>query len=221
MIKRLIFDVDGTLIQGVNFVASVEQTLKRIGVYSDEAVRLFLQGIKTYEQMYDNYNIVDYTTHMGNAIHRKMPQEFVTVFFEELKTCIPPRNQLLIDTIQRLAQRYELVLLTNYFVESQLNRLNNMGIGQYFQECYGEHKIKPNKEAYLSACGDKKSNECVMIGDDIYLDITRAKQEGLNTILVNSKEITVDANIGIMVKSVEEISKKLIDKIEDRFMERE
>ena len=73
----------------------------------------------------------------------------------------------------------------------------------------------------MSACGDKKPNECVMIGDDIYLDITRAKQEGLNTILVNSKEITVDANIGIMVKSVEEISKKLIDKIEDRFMERE
>jgi len=215
MIKRLIFDVDGTLIRDVNFVSSVEQTLKRLGVYSDEAVKLFLQGIKTYEQIYDNYNVKDYTKHMGEAIHREMPQEFVSTFFEELKMCIPPRNQLLIDTVQRLSQRYELALLTNYFAESQLNRLNNMGIGQYFQGCYGEQKIKPYKDAYIAACGDKKPSECVMIGDDIYLDITRAREEGLNTIWVNSKGITVDTNVGITVKSVEEISKRLIDRIEE------
>ena len=215
MIRRLIFDVDGTLITGVNFVNSVEQTLKRIGAYSDETVRMFLQGIKTYEQTHDNYNVKDYTKHMGEAIHREMPQEFVSTFFEELKMCIPSRNQLLIDTVQRLSQRYELALLTNYFAESQLNRLNNMGIGQYFQGCYGEQKIKPYKEAYLTACGDKKPSECVMIGDDIYLDITRAREEGLNTIWVNSKGINVDTNVGLTVKSVEEISKRLIDRIEE------
>lgn len=33
MIKRLIFDVDGTLIQDVNFISSVEETLKKLGVY--------------------------------------------------------------------------------------------------------------------------------------------------------------------------------------------
>lgn len=220
MIKRLIFDVDGTLIRDVNFISSVEQTLKRLGVYSDEAVKLFLQGIKTYEQVYDNYNITDYTKHMGDTIHREMPQGFVSVFFEELKTCIPPKNQLLIDTIHGLSQRYELALLTNYFAESQLNRLNNMGIGQYFKECYGERKIKPNKEAYIAACGDKRADECVMIGDDVYLDIIRARQEGLNTIWVNSRGITADANVGITVKAVEEISKRLIDRIEERMEER-
>lgn len=207
MIKRLIFDVDGTLITGVNFVSSVEQTLKRTGAYSDETVRMFLQGIKTYEQTHDNYNVKDYTKHMENAIQRKLPKEFVSIFFEELKICIPPKNQLLIDTMQKLSQRYELALLTNYFAESQLNRLNNMEIGQYFQECYGEQKIKPYKEAYLSACGDKKPRECVMIGDDIYLDITRAREEGLNTIWVSSKGINIDKNVGLIVKSVEEISK--------------
>ena len=52
-----------------------------------------------------------------------------------------------------------------------------MKIGKYFSECYGEKLIKPNKQAYLSACGNKNPSECVMIGDDIYLDIIRAKQE--------------------------------------------
>lgn len=214
MIKRLIFDVDGTLIQGVDFILSVSKTLKKIGCYSEENVKLFFNGINTYEQLYDNYNLIDYTQHMENAINKKLPENFVQTFFDELKTCIPPRNELLIDTIHKLSQKYELVILTNYFAQSQLNRLNNMGIGKYFSECYGEKIIKPNKQAYLSACGNRKPNECVMIGDDIYLDITRAKQEGLNTIFVNSKKIEVKPEIGLVVNSVEEISKKMISSFE-------
>ena len=214
MIKRLIFDVDGTLIQGVDFILSVSKTLKKMGCYSEENVKLFFNGINTYEQLYDNYNLIDYTQHMENAINKKLPENFVQTFFDELKTCIPPRNELLIDTIHKLSQKYELVLLTNYFAQSQLNRLNNMGIGKYFSECYGEKIIKPNKQAYLSACGNRKPNECVMIGDDIYLDITRAKQEGLNTIFVNIKKIEVKPEIGLVVNSVEEISKKMISSFE-------
>ena len=215
MIKRLIFDVDGTLIRDVNFTSSVEETLKKIGIYSKENVESFLKGIKSYEEIYDNYNIMDYTEHMGKVLNRKLPSNFVSTFFEELKMCIPTKSEILTDTIHRLSEEYELVLLTNYFAQSQLNRLNNMGIGKYFKECYGEHNIKPNKNAYLDACGDKKTSECVMIGDDIYLDNMRAKQEGLNTIFVNSKGIEVNPNIGIIVSSVEEISPKLITRLQE------
>lgn len=130
--------------------------------------------------------------------------------------CIPPKSEILIYTIRKLSEEYELVLLTNYFAQSQLNRLNNMGIGKYFKECYGEQLIKPYRNAYLDACGDKKTSECVMIGDDIYLDIIRAKQEGLNTIFVNSKGIEVNSNIGTTVSSIEEISPKLISRLEKR-----
>lgn len=220
MIKRLIFNVDGTLIQGINFTSSVEETLKRLGVYSEESVKLFLNGIKTYEKLYDNYNVRDYTQHMGNAINKRLSENFVSTFFDELKMCIPSKNEHLIDTIHRLSQEYELVLLTNYFALSQLNRLNNMGIGKYFIECHGEHIIKPNRKAYLDACGDKRPSECVMIGDDIYLDITRARQEELNTIFVNSKGIEVKPGIGIIVNSVEEISKDMISKLEEKDLER-
>lgn len=215
MIKRLIFDVDGTLITGVSFNSSIEETLKKLGIYSENNVKLFLEGIKTYEQIYDNYNVEDYTRHMENTINRPLSNDFVNTFFEELKTCIPPKNQLLEDTIHRLSEEYELVLLTNYFAQSQLNRLNNMHIGKYFKECYGEHHIKPDRKAYLDACGDKKVSECVMIGDDIYLDIVRAQQEGLNTIFVNSRGIKVNPNMGIVVSSVEQISPRLITRLEE------
>ena len=54
-----------------------------------------------------------------------------------------------------------------------------------------------------------------MIGDDIYLDIQRAQEEGLNTIFVNSKGIETGLVRGIQVNSVEEISEDIIKKIEN------
>lgn len=49
MIKRLIFDVDSTLIVGVSFTTAVENTLKELGMYSESNVENFFKGISTYE----------------------------------------------------------------------------------------------------------------------------------------------------------------------------
>lgn len=216
MIKRLIFDVDGTLITGVNFIDSIRKTLNKLGIYSEDYIKLFLEGIKTYEQLYNNYNIKSYTKHFEQVLNNKLPENFAFIFWEELRSAIPPNNNNLIETISKLSQEYKLVLLTNYFATSQLNRLNNMGIGRFFKECYGEHCIKPNKQAYLDACGDNKVEECVMVGDDLYLDIKRAREEGLSTIFINSKGVITDSSMGIVVDSVEDISKELILKIEQK-----
>ncbi len=58
-----------------------------------------------------------------------------------------------------------------------------------------------------------------MVGDDLYLDIKRARQEGLSTIFINNKGVVTDPTIGIVVDSVEDISKELISKIEQRNFE--
>lgn len=92
-IKRLIFDVDGTLICGVNFEKSVRQTLIRVGAYSEENVKKFINAIGPYNELYDNYNAKDYTAHMRDAIGTPLPDDFVSIFFDELKTCIPPHSQ--------------------------------------------------------------------------------------------------------------------------------
>lgn len=220
MIKRLIFDVDGTLITGVNFIDSIKKTLNKLGIYSEDSVKLFLEGIKTYEQLYNNYNIKSYTKHFEQILNNKLPENFVFIFWEELRSAIPPKNGKLIDTISKLSQKYELVLLTNYFAISQLNRLNNMGIGRFFKECYGEHCIKPNKQAYLEACGDNKVEECIMVGDDLYLDIKRAREEGLSTIFINHKCVETNSSMGVVVNSVEDISKELISIIEQKDFKR-
>ena len=71
---------------------------------------------------------------------------------------------------------------------------------KYFKTIIGTDivKNKPHKESYTKACLPYNLDECVMIGDDLYLDIECAKNKGLNTILVNTKNYDVkDIGIGI------------------------
>lgn len=211
MIKRLIFDVDGTLITGVNFISPIESTLKRLGSYSKENERLFLKAISLYEQEFNNYNKIDYINYFEKVLGIKLGDKFLGIFFDELKKCVPLENKKLKSSINELSKKYELVLLTNYFKESQLNRLHTMGIDNLFSECYGEELIKPHIEIYLKACGSHNPDECVMIGDDPYLDIEKAQNLGINTILVNTKGLNFESLNTVVVNNVEEISVNLIE----------
>lgn len=217
MIKRLIFDVDGTLITGVDFISTIQSTLKKIERYSLEKERKFLEAISLYENEYNHYNKKDYITFFGKYMELDLNENFLEIFFEELKNCVPNQNEKLRNTLKELANHYELVLLTNYFKESQLNRLNTMGIGDFFLECYGEELIKPNDESYLNACGTHKPQECVMIGDDLKLDIQKSLELGLHAIFVNSKKkCTKDLNVNI-VNHVEEITPKMIEDLDTSY----
>lgn len=211
MIKRLIFDVDGTLISGVDFTSCVEKTLKQLGVYTEENVKAFFVGDATYKKIANKYDHRDYTKHIGDTMKIEMPSHFLEVFFENLKNVVPNENKKLFNTLENLSKKYELVLLTNYFSESQLNRLNTMGVRHFFTACYGEALMKPNIDAYIQACGKNNPSECVMIGDDIYLDIECAQIAGLNTILINSENVSLGNVETIVVQRVEDIDDALLD----------
>ena len=187
MIKRLIFDIDGTLIRNVNFKEAITSTLKDFELYSLENVQNFLLAISSYEANYKSYRKEDYLSFFGEYLHAKLDDNFLKCFFRYLKEVVPENSKDIKDTVAYLSQKYELVLLSNYFEESQRNRLETMGINTYFTEYYGEKIIKPYKEAYLSACGTCKPSECVMIGDNIELDIKVPKELGLYTILISNE----------------------------------
>ena len=92
----------------------------------------------------------------------------------------------LIDLLDYLSSKYELVVVTNWFCDVQSKRLENSGILKYFKKVYAssEYKSKPNKEIYLAALGSNKPNECVMIGDSIEKDIEPAIKLGMDAILI-------------------------------------
>lgn len=213
MIKRLIFDVDNTLITNVSFREAIGKTLKDLNIYSEENLDNFFKGIGDYESLYNSYNYIDYKNHMEKYMNVTIPDNFFDVFFYYLKDVVPEYNERLMGAIDNLSKKYELVILSNFFSVSQMNRLNTMGIGKYFSEIYGEDVIKPNIEAYLKACGLHKPIECVMIGDSLYLDVECAINNGLNAIFVNTKGIPTDDLDYVVVDKVEDINEDIINKI--------
>lgn len=187
MIKRIIFDIDGTLIRPIKFRPAKEKTLEDFGLLTEENYEDFTRGITTYEQNYDNYNRADYIKHVNSCMKNKLPDSFLDSLFKHLKN-ETPENVKTVKTIEYLSSKYDLVLLSNFFEGSQRGRLETLGINKYFKEYYGEKKIKPNREVYIEACGQYKPEECVMIGDNLKLDIEPAKEQGLNVIWITDQK---------------------------------
>lgn len=203
MIKRIIFDIDGTLIRNVNFNKAIINTLLEFDMYSDNNLDIFLKSIKTYEQYHNGYNKKDYLNYFSEQLNVRLDEDFLKCFFANLRYTIPNDSKEIIETLSYLSTKYELVLLSNYFEESQRNRLKEMGIDTFFKEYYGQDKIKPFTETYLSACGKYSPQECVIIGDDFQLDINIPKTLGFNTIWMHEEEQTI-SDIKI-IKKIKEL----------------
>ena len=66
--------------------------------------------------------------------------------------------------------------------------MKHANIYKYFIDVIGGDIIKkPNKDAFIKAMGDKKIDECIMIGDVYDIDIKPALELGMKTIMVSDK----------------------------------
>ena len=215
MIKRLIFDIDGTLITGVSFDKAIKNTLAKYDLFSEENKQKFISAIPQYEIKYLSYKKNAYLQHFSQTLGCMLDEDFLETFFYNLgQYAIPNDNEQLIQTIDQLSKKYEILLLSNYFEKSQRNRLESIGINKYFSEYYGEEICKPKREAYISAIGIHKPEECVMIGDNLELDINGAKKCGINTIWLNSKRLMQYQVRTISVDNVNRINERLIRSFE-------
>ena len=203
MIKRIIFDIDGTLITGVNFKCAIMNALRKYGVNDLEKVNCFLVNIEEYENTYGFYDRDLYLDFFSEKLNIRLDYTFLNLFFNELKKLVPADSSKIKTMLMNLSD-YDLVLLSNYFEESQRNRLRAMGINDFFNEYYGEKSVNPNLSSYKSAQGDYLSSECLIIGDNKKLDIDIPNSLGFKTVYVNN-----DGDID----SVEKLSVQLIKKL--------
>lgn len=186
--KQVIFDIDNTLIMWKDeYWNTLNKTLDYFNIdYNDNIINNLMAACDDYENKYDKYNYDDMRLLMEEYSNIKLPKEFIkrwTIFLED---CYPKEtNNDLIEILEYLSNKYDLVVLTNWFLDEQVNRLKNMGIYKYFKKVVATENIcnKPSKEAYLEACKPYNESECIMIGDSIKLDIEGAINTGLDAIL--------------------------------------
>ncbi len=184
--KRLIFDLDGTLINWCpEYLAAFKKVLAEYHVDLD----YHRQGefASTYEKYYPNFNFPDMQQHFYHTFGLNVPLSFFEKYLQYLGK-MSKRDEKLCELLAELEQSYELVVLTNWFKSSQLERLKNAGIAEYFREIIGgDEFIKPNPQSYLLAMGNCCPEECVMIGDSYDVDIKGAIDLGMPAIYIGQE----------------------------------
>lgn len=186
MIKKLIFDLDNTLIMWKDeYVNAIGKSIKKFNINCEANYMSDL--VDGYEKYYDKYDKKNLMEFINNNIEDKVNIDFVEDFIYNIGFCADIDEDA-IDTIEYLSKKYELVVLTNWFEEPQTNRLKTAKIDKYFKEIFGGDRIlKPNKQAFLTAAGNTPLEECIMIGDSYELDVMGAYNVGIEPIFMNPK----------------------------------
>ena len=186
MIKKLIFDLDNTLIMWKDeYLEALKKTIKKYNINEDADYMNSL--IDSYENYYDKYDKEKMLEHINKNIKEKINIDFMNDFLNEIGFMSEP-NEEVINTLEYLSKKYELVVLTNWFKEPQTNRLKNAKIDKYFKKVFGgEEYIKPDKQAFINTIENTPLDECIMIGDNYTIDIMGAYNAGIKPIFMNPK----------------------------------
>lgn len=184
MIKRIIFDIDNTLIDfPKDYEVYYQQILDKYNVRKT-ALDLY-RAIGSYEDSFENKQFYD-KEKLLETINIKLGvnlgKDFIDDYLKMYSKLITKVSENVIDTLEYLSNKYEVVALSNWFTFNQKERMEYAGILSYFDEVYGADivPIKPNKESFLYAIKDRKLDECLMIGDSIRADIKVPYEMGMN-----------------------------------------
>lgn len=186
MIKRIIFDLDNTLIMWKDeYLNALKETMELYNIKEDyKYINLLIDEYDNKFEYYDKELLLNY---INNRIKYKIDINILNTFLDKFGYMSQSDNKV-INVLEYLSKKYELVVLTNWFQKPQENRLKNAEILKYFKEVIGgEISMKPYKKAFINACGKYLPKECLMIGDDYDKDIVGADNAGLNVIYFNYK----------------------------------
>ena len=201
MLKRIIFDVDNTLLDSdkdcldayneyfniKNIDLDGDVLYGILDIYEEQNKLLSIDKNKVNNIYRFNFNIED----MSNFIRNNLSIDFDSNDFLELQNIYAKhstlKNDKIIEVLDILSKKYELVALTKWFREPQMKRLEKAGLLNYFNEVYAFENagIKPSKKAFITSMGDYAADECMVIGDSISSDIVIPKELGMNTIYIN------------------------------------
>jgi len=184
-IKRLIFDLDDTLIPWKKeYSKGFLKTLKDFNLdYPENDAKV----VAYYESLHNNYNREDLLKAFNDFTNLNANMDFINEWQKNLGSMSDP-NPAINEVLTYLSKKYDLVVLTNWFKEPQEKRLETARMREFFTEVIGgEEYKKPNPLAFKKAMGNYLPEECIVIGDSLKDDIYGAKNAGLKTIYLSNK----------------------------------
>lgn len=191
MVKRIIFDLDNTLLMWKKeYIFALKKVLEEFG---------YLDCLKQIDEVIDNYdqnNIscskTDFLDYVNLHCQTDFKVDFVDALIKEQGNCYE-KNVELEQLLAYLSNKYELYVLSNWFTDVQIARLKNAEILKYFKVVSGGdmHPLKPALQAFENMIKDIDVKECLMIGDSFKADIEPALKLGLNVIWVTNDNSSI------------------------------
>lgn len=184
MIKKIIFDLDNTLIEWKDYYINAMKEI--VSEYNlDVDYHLLHNLVENYELYYNNYSKEQMIELFNKKLNLNLDVTFLDRWFEKLSK-MAVKDESVIETIKYLSSKYELVVLTNFITELQVERLKTAGLYEYISDVIGgEVYIKPSVESFNLARKQNSPSECIMIGDNINIDIKGAINAGIKPILID------------------------------------
>ena len=128
--KRLLFDLDNTLIKWKDeYTIALQKTIEEFNIDIDYHV--IDAVIEKQEKVHDMMNKEVLLNDINEETGLNLDMSFVERLFEHQKY-IADIDDDVIETLEYLKDKYDIVLLTNYFIEPQIGRLKKVGIDKYF-----------------------------------------------------------------------------------------
>ena len=187
VIKRLIFDLDNTLIKWKpEYLNALNRALTENNYHIDP--NIINELFHSYEE---NYNYYDQEV-LLNYINSKLDDEITPKVLDDFLEYIgymSDSDQEVIDTLEYLKDKYEMVVLTRWFGKPQVG---------------GDEIMKPHPDAFKLAMGGRKPSECVVIGDTYDVDLIPAQNLGIKPIFANFKDLNNPNNYQT-IKSFKEL----------------
>ena len=130
MKKRIIFDQDNTVVTWTDDnYNTLDTTFERLKIpFTKKDKELIIEAICEYEDYYNIYtksNMVDF---VNKKLNKTLPDIWLDIWLEELSN----RNSILepnaLEILNYLSQKYEVVVITNWFTYSQKNNLNKLQV---------------------------------------------------------------------------------------------
>lgn len=199
MIKRVIFDIDNTLILWKDeYYNDIKNVLDELNIKHTEQDYIEIKkALSEYENVYYTFDRKVMMKFINKYTNKNYPEEFIYKVTKKWANCVPEKiDENIIKLLEYLKTKYELVILTDWYGDQQAERLQKLDILKYFQKVYSAEntKRKPFKEAFMQALGDNKPEECIMIGDNFERDIQGAVNAGLQAIWYNPNNETEITN---------------------------
>ncbi len=189
-IRLVIIDLDDTIYSEYDFVQSGFKALAEIlSKLTNLKISFLIQKMNEFYSK-NKKNVFDqliYLLKLNDILSVKKSIEIYKYHTPEIK----PFNDFFSFFKKLVEQNIDLILLTDGDVQQQKNKVNALGIKDYFKsiyysDSYGLEFRKPNPKIYLEILRDYKFsfNEVLVIGDNPYKDFHCKKSLGIKTIQV-------------------------------------